>query len=99
MIGHRTALETPVVLGELSAAADAEDGIVIEISFSGRASKFQPLRPLDLDRLHGKKRRSRKIALAAERGLRDGSIGGDIGKAIGKVYIRKLFDRQAVLRS
>src|SRR5438045_5354583 len=99
MIGHRTELETPVVLGEVAAAADAQDGIVIEISFSGRASKFQPLRPLDLDRSHGKKKRSRKIAFAPERGLRDGFLSGDIGKALGKIGRRKRFDRYEVHRS
>src|SRR2546423_2090719 len=99
MIGHRTELETPVVLGELSAAADAQDGVIIEISFSDRASKFQPLRPLDLDRSYGKEQRSRKIALAPECRLRDGFLYGHIGKALGKIGRRKRFDRYEVHRS
>src|SRR5437764_1195396 len=52
-----------------------------------------------VDSAESNENRSRKIAFAPERGLRDGFLCGDIGKSLGKVGRRKRFDRNEVHRS
>src|SRR5215212_7435730 len=99
MIRHRTELKTVVISGKSSAPTDPQDGIIVEISFPGRPSKLQSLRPLDLDRGDGKEQRSWKIAFAPERGLRDGFIRGHIGKPLGKIGRGKGVDLHEVDRS
>ena len=71
---------------ELSAAADAQQGVIVEFRIaSDGASELEPLRPLDLDRRDREKQRSRKIAFAADAGLGDGFLGGDIGQPLRKI--------------
>ena len=67
MIRHRTEHEAMVIARELSAAADAQQVVVVEVLLADRAAELQPLRPFDLDRRDREKQRSRKIALAADR--------------------------------
>ena len=74
-----------VIFCVLSAAADAQYGVIIEVRLRDGAPKFLPLRPLDLNRGNGKKQRPRKITFAPDRGLRDGFFSGDIGKPLRKI--------------
>src|SRR5258708_35799906 len=85
MIRYRTEQKTPVILRESSAAADAQDVVVIELGCSDRASNLQPVRPLTLDRSDGKKQRPGKTTFAPDRRLRDGFFSGDIGKPLRKI--------------
>ena len=72
--------------GEPSAAADAQQGVVIEFRVpSDRACELKPLRPFDLNRRNGEKQRPGKIAFAADAGLGDGFLGGDIGQPLRKI--------------
>ena len=73
-----------MVLRELAAAADAQYVVDADVGLADRAPHFNPLRPLDLDRRDRKKQRPRKIALAADAGLRDGFFGGHIGEFFGE---------------
>jgi len=71
---------------ELRSAADAQQGVVVEFRVpSDGACELKPLRPLDLDRCDGEKQRSGKIAFAADAGLGDGFLGGDIGQPLRKI--------------
>jgi len=83
---------------EFSTAADPQQHVIIEFLRSGGVAEFEPLRPFDLDRRHREKQRSWKIALAADRRLRDGFLGGEIGKPLRKIGRRKRLDRHEIDR-
>ena len=69
-----------MILPEFFAAADAQNVVVSDVGLAGGAGKLASLRPLDLDRGDGKEQRAGKIALAADRRLRDGLFDDDIGE-------------------
>ena len=84
MIRYRAEQKAPVICREFSAAADAEQGVIVDLRRSGRASQFQPLRPLDFDRWNGEKQRARKITLGPDAGLGDGFLSHENAKLLGK---------------
>src|SRR2546430_15748543 len=96
MIGHRTEHKAPVILRESSTATDAQHHVVIESRRAGGVSKYEPLRPLALDRRDREKQRPWKIALAADCRLRDGFLSGDVGKPLRKIGRGKRLDRHEV---
>ena len=68
----------------LSAAADRQDIVDVEIRLADGAPDFDPLRPFDLDRRDREEQRSGKIALAADAGLLERFLGGDVGEPLGE---------------
>ncbi len=84
MACDRAEHEAVMIRREFAAAADGKHIIDVEIRLADGAGDFTPLRPLDLDRRHGQKQRTRKIALAADAGLLERFLGRDIGEALGQ---------------
>src|ERR1700682_95435 len=99
MTRHRAEHETMMKLCELSAAANPQKVAIVEFRLPDRASSFQPLRPLDLDRGDRKKQRSRKIALASNACLFEGFFGSDVGESLAKAGRRERFDSYKIDRA
>jgi hypothetical protein len=85
-----------MIFDESSATADAQHVVDCDVGLADRASHLHPLRPLDFDRRDSKKQRARKIALAADAGLRDRFFGRHIGELFGKAGRRRWLDRHEI---
>ena len=66
---------------KLSAAAGRKDIVDVEFGLADGAPDFHSLWPFDLDRRYREEQRSWKIALAADVGLLERFLGGDIGES------------------
>ncbi len=84
MSGHRAEHETVMIRRVLSAAADRQDIVDVEIRPADGATDFDPLRPFDLDRRDREEQRSGKIAPAADARLLERLLGGDVGEPLGE---------------
>ena len=81
---HRAEHEAVVERRIFSAAADAQQIVVIGVLLCGGAAKLEPLRPFDFDRGDREKQRSREITLGADARLLQRFLGGHFGKPFGE---------------